>query len=235
MALRFDELRERLLRAGVAPRHVRRYLRELSEHLADLQAEEERAGKSTAEAGAAALARLGGVDALAKAMIEKRQLQAWSARAPWAMFSAGPLACLAGAYLIACSILWTGWQIFLPGTKTPFVPVDGLAVFYFGVGRMIYWGAPVLVGWGIGVMAARQRLNATWPLAGLALIALVGCTAQVHAIRAAIPGGSGRLSMSLTVGASYEENLGRLMYALAIFAVTALPYFAWRWKRERAA
>jgi hypothetical protein len=131
--------------------------------------------------------------------------------------------------------LWTGWQIFLPGTKTPFVPVDGLAVFYFGVGRMIYWGAPVLVGWGIGVMAARQRLNTTWQLAGLALIALVGCTAQVHAIRAAIPGGSGRVRMSLTVGASYEENLGRLMYALAMFAVTALPYFAWRWKREQAA
>jgi hypothetical protein len=51
MALLFDELRERLLRAGVAPRHVRRYLRELSEHLADLRAEEERAGKSTSERG----------------------------------------------------------------------------------------------------------------------------------------------------------------------------------------
>ncbi|HUD54234.1 MAG TPA: hypothetical protein VMR02_03330 [Terracidiphilus sp.] len=235
MALLFDELRERLLRAGVAPRHVRRYLRELSEHLADLRAEEERAGKSTSEAGAAALTRLGGVDALANAMIGKRQLQAWSARAPWAMFSAGPLACLAGAYLIACCILWTGWQMFLPGTKTPFVPVDGLAVFYFGVGRMIYWGAPVLVGWGIGVTAARQRLNATWPLVGLVLIALVGCTAQVHAIRAAMPGGTGRVSMSLTVGPSYEENLGRLTYALAIFAVTAMPYFAWRLKRARAA
>jgi hypothetical protein len=235
MALRFDELRERLLRAGIAPRHVRRYLRELSEHLADLRGEEERAGKSRADAESAALARLGGVDALANAMIEKRQLQAWSARAPWAMFSAGPLACLAGAYLIACCILWTGWRMFLPETKTPFVPVDGLAVFYFGIGRMIYWGAPVLVGWGIGVTAARQRLKATWPLVGLALIALVGCTAQVHAIRAAMPGGSGRVSMSLTIGPSFEENLGRLMYALAIFAVTGLPYFAWRWKRARAA
>jgi len=235
MALRFDQLRERLLRAGVAPRHVRRYLRELTEHLADLRAEEEGAGKSEGEAEAAALARLGGVDALANAMIEKRQLQAWSARAPWAMFSAGPLACLAGAYLIACCILWTGWRMFLPGTETPFVPVDGLAVFYFGVGRMIYWGAPVVVGWGMSVMAARQRLKAGWPVAGMALIALVGCTAQVHAIRAAIPGGSGRVSMSLTVGPSYEENIGRLMYALAIFAVTALPYFAWRWQRARAA
>jgi len=38
------ELEERLLRAGVAPRHVRRYVAELRDHLADLRAEEERAG-----------------------------------------------------------------------------------------------------------------------------------------------------------------------------------------------
>ena len=48
MARLFDELVERLLRAGVAPRHVRRYLRELGDHLADLRAEEEHAGKSRA-------------------------------------------------------------------------------------------------------------------------------------------------------------------------------------------
>src|ERR1700730_5057535 len=63
MAKPFHELRERLLRAGVAPRHVRRYLAELADHLADLRAEEERAGALDAER--AALARLGGIDALA--------------------------------------------------------------------------------------------------------------------------------------------------------------------------
>ena len=42
MAMWLRELRERLLRAGVAPRHVRRYLTELREHWADLTAEEGR-------------------------------------------------------------------------------------------------------------------------------------------------------------------------------------------------
>jgi hypothetical protein len=32
----FENLRERLLRAGVAPRHVQRYLRELSDHYEDV-------------------------------------------------------------------------------------------------------------------------------------------------------------------------------------------------------
>ena len=86
MAKPFNELRERLLRAGVAPRYVRRYLTELTDHLADLRAEEERAGRSRADAEAAALVRLGGMDDLAKAMIEQRQFQSWCVRAPWAMF-----------------------------------------------------------------------------------------------------------------------------------------------------
>ena len=53
----FDELRERLLRAGVMRRHVRRYLAELTDHLADLKAEEIQAGRSSTEAEVAAIAR----------------------------------------------------------------------------------------------------------------------------------------------------------------------------------
>jgi hypothetical protein len=42
-----DELREHLLRAGVAPRHVRRYLTELREHFVDLAGEEEHSGRGS--------------------------------------------------------------------------------------------------------------------------------------------------------------------------------------------
>src|ERR1700687_5421988 len=163
MAHQFNELRERLLRAGVAPRHVRRYLRELADHSADLRAEEEGAGRSRAAAESAALARLGGMDDLFKAMIEQRQFQSWCVRAPWAMFGLAPIFLLAGAWFVALFILWSGWKIFLPGTDTPFVPLHGLAILYFGVGRLVYYGAPVLIGWGIGVIAARQRFKAVWP------------------------------------------------------------------------
>ena len=44
MSQPFDEIRERLLRGGIAPRHVRRYLRELSDHFGDLVLEERRNG-----------------------------------------------------------------------------------------------------------------------------------------------------------------------------------------------
>src|SRR6202162_2856319 len=120
----FHELRERLLRAGVAPRHVRRYLFELADHLAALRAEEKRAGRSRADAESAALVRLGGIDDLAKAMTEQRHFQSWCVRAPWAMFGLAPLLLLAGAYLVACFYLWCGWEIFLPGAATPVVGVS---------------------------------------------------------------------------------------------------------------
>jgi hypothetical protein len=228
MAKPFHELRERLLRAGFAPRHVRRYLTELTDHLADLRAEEERAGRSRADAESAALIRLGGMDDLAKAMIEQRQFQSWCVRAPWAMFGLAPLFLLAGAYFVACSILWSGWKFFLPGANTPFVPLDGFAILYFGVGRLLYYFAPILIGWGIGLIAARQRFKAIWPTVGLVLIALIGGTAQVHASRPAVPGGVGHISMGLALGSSVQDISYSLFHALAILSLTVLPYLIWR-------
>jgi hypothetical protein len=131
MANPFRELRERLLHAGVAPRHVRRYITELDDHLADLRAEEERAGRGAQDAAAAALVRLGGTEELARAMLERPQLRSWCSRAPWVAVGVAPLTALAGAYFLACMILWMGWRIFLPDAGTPFVRLDGAAVLFF--------------------------------------------------------------------------------------------------------
>jgi hypothetical protein len=221
MATPFVDLRERLLRAGLAPRHVRRYLAELSEHLVDLTAEEQRAGRSDVDAQAAALLRIGGIEDLARAMIEQRQFQSWSAGAPWAMFGLVPPLLLAGAYLIACLILWSGWTIFVPAADTPFGPrLHGLALVYFGVGKLLYFGAPVLLGWGIGLIAARQRMGALWPTVGLLVTALLGASARVHASRPLVPGSVGNISMD------FASTRGVQLLAILCFA--ALPYCIWR-------
>ncbi len=75
MQRQFRDLEERLLREGVSPRHVRRYLTELRDHLADLRAEEERAGRQGVEAESAAVARLGSEEELATAMLRRRELR----------------------------------------------------------------------------------------------------------------------------------------------------------------
>ena len=224
-----NELRERLLRAGIAPRHVRRYLSELADHLSDLRAEEERAGRSRADAESVALIRLGTMDDLAKAMIEQRQLQSWCVRAPWAMFGLAPLGLLAAAYLFACFYLWFGWTTFLPAADTPFGaqtgPIYGLSNIYFQAGKYYYFGSPVLVGWVIGFVAGRQRMKAVWPAVGLVLIAGMGATAQIHASRTAVSGGLGHISMDLALGPHAPIRV------LVILSLSALPYLIWRMQK----
>lgn len=221
------ELRERLLRAGVAPRHVRRYLTELADHLADLAAQEERTGRSRADAESAALVRLGRTDDLAKAMIDQRQCQSWCARAPWAIFGLAPLLLLTGTWFVALSILWSGWRIFLPESDTPFVRIYGLAIFYFGVGRLLYYGAPILIGWGIGFIAARQRLKPVWPTAGLLPLALLAITAKVQASRT-FPGGIGHVGLSFAVGSSAQGLFHTLLVLLNMLVIMILPPLIWR-------
>lgn len=222
MPKQFHELRERLLRAGIAPRHVRRYLHELAQHLADLRAEEERAGLSRTEAESVAFTRLGTTDELAKAMIEGRQFQSFSASVPWAAFGVAPLFFLAAAYFTACFILWSGWEIFLPGASTPFVQLNGLSVLYFGTGKFLYFAAPVLIGWAIALIAARQRLKAVWPAVGCILLACFGGMAQVHTTHPVTPDVVGHISMNLIPGSS------ALVHSLIIVSLTVLPYLIWR-------
>jgi hypothetical protein len=229
------ELRERLLRAGVAPRHVRRYLRELTEHLADLTAEERAAGHAGADAENAAVARLGSIDELAEAMIRQPQFRSWASRAPWLTFGAGSLAALGSAYLIACSLLWCGWKLFLPAAETPFghglSAMHVFAKLYFVADKSWYYGAPIAIGLGFAIVAIRQRLRSAWPVIGLVLEAIMAASARIHADRLAVPNGLGHISMSFfSLPNSSGAAFGELLYAAAIFSLSILPYLAWRFR-----
>jgi hypothetical protein len=150
-------------------------------------------------------------------------------RAPWVPFGLAPLLLLAAAYAFACFILWSGWHLFLPGTDTPFVPLrlGGLGIFYFGAGRLLYYSAPVLTGWGVLALAARQHSKATWPTFALILLACIGATAQVHATRA-FHGGPAHVSMDLALFSLAETASGILLGTAVRLSLMALPYLLWR-------
>ena len=234
MSAPFNELRERLLRSGVAPRHVRRYVAELRDHLADLIQEERALGRTSTDAESAALIRLGTPDDLARAVMNRRELRSWCARSPWATLGMIPLAGLAVAYFAACFILWSGWRIFLPEAPSPFaaqIPgsLYGVENIYFQIGRMIYFGTPILIGWTVAVVAVRQRFSIRWPLVDSLVIAFVASMAQVQASRPT-SGAGGHVSMTLALPSSAHELYMILMRALLLFSLTLLPYVAWRLK-----
>ena len=221
MAMWSRELRERLLRAGVAPRHVDRHLTELHEHCMDLTAEEERAGRSTAEATAAALARLGAVDELARTMSERPELRSWTAQAPWVVLGAGPVLGLFTGWGIALLILYSGWTWFVNGSPTPFVPIHGFAIAYFGVGRMLYYGAPLLSGWWTIALAGRQRVQTVWPvMLGSLAVAVLGAAGAVDVRPPVAPGTTG--SVGLRFFPAGCQAPGAAGHALLLFALIAL-------------
>ena len=164
------------------------------------------------------------------------QFQVYCLRAPWAFFGLAPLVLLAGAYFLACFYLWSGWKIFLPGADTPFGvhlgPIYGLRNVYFQVGKLYYYGAPVLVGWGVCLTAVRQRVKAVWPIIGLVLIAWMGSTARIHAGRTAVPGGFGHIRMNFSPGRSVQGVYEVLFHALLILSLSLLPYLILRFQKR---
>lgn len=229
----FPELRERLLRAGIAPRHVRRYLSELTDHLADLTADEQSRGLSPSEARAAALARLGTTDTLAHAMTSQPHLQSLAARAPWAIFSLTPLLLLSALWLVSLCFLRLGWRLFMPDAIIPFGALGPHTFLdprniYFQFDRALYLAAPVLAGWYMVLTAARQRLNALWPIASLTLLTLLAATSQVQANRLAIPSGLGHIRVDFALRPAPQNE-----YALAVLLIALAPYLLWKLQTHR--
>lgn len=170
----FDNLRESLLVGGIAPRHVRRYLAELNEHLDDLTREQRKAGYDGEDAAARARARLGSDEELASAMLEQKQFRSWVARAPWAVFLfLPPVAALALAFVFVGSLVLIGKYCgFMPLSDhaTP-LWFQTLATNLVAVANLT---AKPLAAILFVAIAARQRLKMIWPfIASLLLLVLV--------------------------------------------------------------
>ena len=172
----FSPLRERLLRAGVSRRHAQRYLQELRDHLEDIEAEERLHGScgDTSQTRA----RLGSDEALAEAMIGRREFRAWSAKAPFAVYLVAPsvflvaltAAAMAGVVLTCTWLRQTAGGLGLPPWTTPLTRSVVLLSNVF---------TPVLLGWGLTAAAIRQRSRPVWPGLGLLALATVSSALQV--------------------------------------------------------
>jgi hypothetical protein len=149
----FDAIAETLLKGGIAPRHVRRYVRELDDHLDDLTAQQRAAGYDDADAAARARARLGEDAELAQAMLDQPGMRSWPARMPWLVFLLLPPILTAATglalYAAACFI----------GYGAAMTAVQMLA-------------APAMAAL-LVLLAGRQRLKPAWPLLGIALLQLL--------------------------------------------------------------
>ena len=78
------------------------------------------------------------------------------------------------------------------------------------------------------LIAARQRLNALWPLLSLAILAVLAATSQVQANREAIPSGLGHISVDFAIRPAAQNE-----YALVVFLLAIAPYVLWKLQTHR--
>jgi hypothetical protein len=179
--LQFEALREKLLVAGVAPRHVRRYVGELRQHFDDLLRAEAGNGLSGEAAKRAARVRLGSDTSLANAMLARPELRSVTARFPWLVFGIlPPLAVIVGfaAVVIVTQLVAIRGGAYIP--RQGFVAPAPAWMVWILQGTMFALNFLVvpLLGALLAWVAQRQRMKLLWPILGMVLLLML----HVHGI-----------------------------------------------------
>ena len=90
----FDPLESALQESGIPPRHVRRMIIELQDHLDDLRREAANRGCDPIEAHVHAMERIGDQRMLARRVLEHPELRTWHYRHPLIARIYYPVACV---------------------------------------------------------------------------------------------------------------------------------------------
>jgi hypothetical protein len=225
----FNSLKERLLRGGVAPKHVRRTIAELRDHHTDLFAEVFARGCSLEEASREAASRLGDEDALATAVIARPELRSWAHRWPWVAYCLTPTALFLSAF--------TGLFLLLGFSGVVRLDHDTFAKRWgslAGAIRLFYtFGLPLIAGVVSCVLAAQRRANLRWPVIGVAIVSIIGGALTFDVAWPYGPNVHGAFVLRIAI-LPLPGFGGTLLRAVATCALTLGPYLWWRRRALRA-
>lgn len=226
---RYEGLAERLLCAGVAPRHVYRTVFELQGHFEDLVAEFQGQGRSRQESEAAASDRLGSEDAIVASVLARPELMSRARRWPWAGFALFPMAMFI-ATLFACLFLLV---VFLEVAKHGFGYAldDSGALQSFGTTFLgcLMWAAPISGAAVVCLLAAERRAPPLWPAVGVLFIALMGSLINANLQWSPYAPQAG---LGLGIGVSSTELWFPGVRALTTIAIAVLLHAWLRYSRR---
>lgn len=223
--LKLAQLAERLLRAGVAPRHVRRSLEELRAHRADLLAQFAADGLGEAESERIVDERMGSIDSFYAATVARPELMSWPRRRPALVFGLLPvlafIALAVGSVALLVGLTELAEPLKVDGALPQGVRATGMMMRLW-----VLWAVPIAVAAACALLAVRWRLRPWWPAIGVALVAVVGSTTTMQLSWAAqnTPG-------SIQAGIGFP---GEFVRVLPVLAGVLLPYLLWVYRRGRA-
>jgi len=221
-----------LLDGGVAPRHVRRLVREVSEHFDDLQ---------DAHGEGEASRRIGTAEEIVRDALARPALKSWGARWPWAVYGVGPTALMVAIpfvfffsllgvlFPIAASIGWieqtTGANVMRTNPTEIFV-FDTLCFFFS------YVFVPLL-GLGFGRVALRQRRASPWVRRGIAALCMIGGLFAMGVDWPSVPGKGPELWVTFFDGR--VTALDAFLHVVLNFALVSPVLLALQWTRGAGA
>jgi hypothetical protein len=232
MVDRFRDLHEELLRAGVAPRYIRRAVMEIAAHFAQLIEEELGRGASEPDARREAHRRLGANEVLVRSYAERPELQAWSRRWPAIWFTAVALA----SYLVlsAASMAILGLACELMKDYLHRVHIAPEVTFRIDLAARILflWLYPWCVAAVFAVLAYRRRAALHWPVIGIVVLSVL--TSLIN-VTVTLTGGVIPGEFGAGIGISTEVLAEPLMRAtiLALPPVLGLVLAARQLRRTR--
>jgi hypothetical protein len=223
---------DRLLRGGIAPRHVKRYVRELSDHFDDLVREALAQGKGRAEAERDAVERMGSMDHLTDAMLARDDLKAWGARYPRVVYGLGPIGSMVACLLVLIAILAALKALEI----APLQLATERLVFDVITGLYTYVLPPLLAVIFVAV-GMRSRRDKIWIVIGATVLGVLGAmfTAEVEIFPAVVDGKRGILNFGFGVSPP-EANpiVVAIKLAINLVVVAASLWVSTRWPRPAA-
>ena len=223
---RFVAIGEELLRAGLAPRRVRRMLFELGSHLDDLVEELEGQGLSRQDAEAEAAKRLH-PEAIIQAARERTELHSGLRRWPAAAFTLLPLFAYVAVSVSTLFLVTLG----LAFAKKAGLPVEH-SVLLQQITTATFTGLELLLPASVAItfcmLASARRAPLSWTLVGVALVSLLGATANAQLD---LPPAS-QPAVGAGLGFSTEAMGAPLIRAASTFVFVLLLYL-WHTREQR--
>jgi hypothetical protein len=217
---RFENLREALLRTGVAGRQLRRALVEIEAHFRHLLDEERGHGQDDQDARIAAHNRLGTNETLMLSYAARPELRAWSRRWPAVWFVILPLISyivISAATLAGISIIADQMAAYL---RTVHLAPQITELTDLAARIVLLWIFPMSVFGTVAVFAYRRRVALHWPLSG---IAVTGFFASLINVTLRFTGGTAPGELGGGIGISPQTLPAQLMRAALLTALAAMP------------
>ena len=217
---RFSELREGLLRAGVASRKIRRAVLEIEGHFQHLVDEEVARGTPYHLARSEAHRLLGPNQTLLQYYAAQPELRAWSRRWPAIWFTLVALAAYLALSISSLAILHTVVEHMRDYLRH--VHIAPQVTYRIDlVARIVFlWLFPWFVAIAFAVLAYRRRVALQWPIVGIVVVSILASLINVTVI---LTGGPTPGEYGAGIGFSTQSLPGQMTRAVIIASLVSVP------------